>query len=480
MKSTAKNRRILVLMLTSQILLTLFVLQWLRAQYRMEKDRLEVLLTGLYIDARDEIVDTILFKSFVTPALMGKDNGKDTVYIKDLSGNTQEPAPIKHFERKSEITVRLDHNTDSTSDDTSSLGKLDNDILLRSVRLIVSHSSDQGKNVPLVKELNMLKDSAVFKQHFSDRLKDSGLKFMLIWKTEDEFNGKHKTKQTILLDPVSQFALPGVSVSGYNRYLAEKLLPQLSFGFLLVLITGLAFILSYRSLREHSIMTAMRNEFISNMTHELKTPVSTISIALESLSKYNMKSEREKIIEYLSLASSETKRLEELINRVLDQSVMEDSFKPQNMAFCDPALIIADAVGIMQRRLGNSGSVEFLNQLGEKSIKCDQLMLKGVILNLIDNSIKYCDKDPVIIVSLKADNKNIIIEVSDNGPGIPVEYQSKIFEKFFRIPSGNIHNVKGYGLGLSFAYQVVTLHNGTINVSNCNPGCNFIIKIPEA
>ena len=113
-------------------------------------------------------------------------------------------------------------------------------------------------------------------------------------------------------------------------------------------------------------------------------------------------------------------------------------------------------------------------------ISGDRLYITGVLINLIDNAIKYSDQEPVIKVLSTRTANEIRVEINDNGPGIPEEYQKRIFDKFFRVPNENIHNVKGYGLGLSFASLVMNLHKGSIEVRNLNPGCSFLLKFPKS
>jgi signal transduction histidine kinase len=445
MKGRNKYRRILLLMITSQLLLTLFVLQWLRSQYRSEKERLVNELTGFYIDTQDEIVDTILFRSFVGPALSG----------------TSQPG-ITHM-----VTL-------------SDSGKHD-DIILRSVKLIVSHTRDslkiRGTEIP---DPAINPDTAVFRQHFQNRLDTADMDFHLTWVGSSGSTGEKNIKPSLYIKPLNPFALPAVSVTRYGAYLTGEIFPQILFGLILVFVTALAFSLSYRSIRDHITLNEMRNEFISNMTHELKTPVATLSIALESLGKYNMRKDPRVIEEYLKLASQETKRLEDLINRVLDHSMLEEETRTLNISTIDINMLISEVADTMRVKLEEGGKIEFMPSPELITVNGDPLFLRGVLLNLIDNSIKYCDKVPVIRILSAKVSGFAVVEVNDNGPGIPAEYHKKIFEKFFRLPAGNVHNVKGYGLGLSFVSLVMKLHKGSIEFRNCDNGCSFILKIPVA
>jgi signal transduction histidine kinase len=482
MKTQHKHRRILILMITSQVLLTLFVLQWLRSQYHGEKERLAGELTGLYIDTQDEIIDTLLFRSYVNPVLESHRNDS----LPNDSLISTGPKNVKGFiswaGNKKAITVRLNHGTDTAVPvplpDTLKFRKINDEMLLRSVKLIVSHTRDSGDNGLRVRDLEINPDTAVFKEHFYNRITGSGMKLNISW--EEKPVSHSESRNILYVNPANPFSLPGVSITRYNGYLAGKILPQILFGLILIFITGFAFVISYRRLRDNVILNNLRNEFVSNMTHELKTPVATISIALESLGRYNMRNEPEVMDEYLRLASSETERLTELINRVLDHSMLEENNQLLKPVLTDVNSLVSDVTRNMQQRLEKCGTIEFNPSPEKINVLCDPLFLRGVIINLIDNSIKYCDKDPVIRILAGSESGSAIIEVADNGPGIPEEYHNRIFEKFFRMPTGNVHNVKGYGLGLSFAYLVMKLHKGSISIKNLDPGCSFKLKLPLA
>jgi two-component system phosphate regulon sensor histidine kinase PhoR len=202
-------------------------------------------------------------------------------------------------------------------------------------------------------------------------------------------------------------------------------------------------------------------------------------VALEALGNFNMKKEPELMEEYLRLASEETHRLGELINRVLDHTLLEQKKHPLELKEIDLNRLISEVVNTMRIKLGKKGRIEFNAGLDIR-IAGDPLYLKGVFINLIENSIKYCDKEPVINILASKNDDETVIEINDNGPGVPSEYQKKIFEKFFRLPSEDVHNVKGYGLGLSFASLVMELHNGSIKVRNLSPGSSFILKFPPS
>lgn len=490
MKSLPRHKKILYLMIVSQVLLLSLVVQWLRTQYREERETLLKELTSYYVQTLDEVVDTMLFKRYVSPVVSDKkikiethtssrrDSSGITTMVYSYNTSNDEPPEVieDQFEVESVIPVH-----DSLKKDSVRIRRISDDMILRSVKMIVSSSQDTY-NISAPKKVTFIPgpDTSAFVMYFRNRLSDAGLKFNISWFKNPDTVPRKPFVQTMVIGPGSPFGLPEASVSDFRGYLLRRILPQILFGLLLVLLTGLAFRLSYFSIREHMILGDIRNEFISNITHELKTPIATLSVALESLGKYGMKNDPAVTDEYIRLASLETKRLEALVNRVLTQSVLEQNESMLNRELFDINTIIREVVDIMKQRLETAGSIEFLPDEKTLTLNGDPLFLKGVLVNLIDNSIKYCDKAPAIKVLSGKEEGFAVIKVNDNGPGIPSEYHKKIFEKFFRIPTGNIHNVKGYGLGLSFASLVVHLHNGKIRVRNLDNGCSFIIHLPLA
>ncbi len=493
MKKKNRHIRILLLMITSQLLLTLFVIQWLRSQYNNEKERMANELNRLYLDTQDEIADTVLFRNYVVPVISHNGTGmtQSMIAINDtlcndsslLSGAEVKKKNIFWKGTKGTLTVTLDNKEDFAAPypDTIRIRQTGDDMLLRSVRLIVAHISDSGKtgnSDPI--RFNLKLDSSMFIEHFGHKMSGAGLEFNIAWEKDIPGAGSGSRKNAIYINPLNPFSLPGAAVTKYTGYLFNRILPQVVFGVILVFITALAFSLSYRSIRDHMIMNSLRNEFISNITHELRTPVATISVALESLGKYNLRNDTAVTEQYLRLASIETSRLEELINRALDNSLLEDNNSPLNLIITDINPVIREVKDIMTTKLEKGGSIDLVLQSESQVVKCDPLLLKGAIINLVENSIRYCDKVPEVKIFTAKEDGTVVIKVDDNGPGIPPEYHKKIFEKFFRLPSGNIHNAKGYGLGLSFVSQVIRLHNGTVEVRNLSPGCSFILKIPSA
>ena len=476
-------------MISSQLLLTGFVIQWLFSQYHEEKGLLAKELTGFYLKSHDEILDTLLFKTYIDPVLsenriilmdhriIRSDSAEEKVI--SLSKTPANKSGLG-MNDSAVVTVNIKQGKNAEGKSTTLVKHkgLPEEMLLKSIKLIIAHSGDTLNIDNPETEFSSAMDTSKFKKAFYQRINKNGMNFHIDWIAARTEIAKAKARQAMVIEPLPVFPLPAAAMNGYSGYLLRRMTTQIIFGIVLVLITALSFIVAYRSLRNHMILNSLRDEFVSNITHELKTPVSTIMVALEALGNFNMKKEPQVMEEYLRLASEETHRLGELINRVLDHTLLEQKQHPLDLKEIDLNRLISEVVDTMRIKLGKKGRIEF--NPGEENIRisADPLYLKGLFINLIDNSIKYCDKEPVIKVFTSRNDNKIVIEINDNGPGIPEEYRKKIFEKFFRLPSEDVHNVKGYGLGLSFASLVMELHNGSIETRNLNPGSSFILKFP--
>jgi len=247
---------------------------------------------------------------------------------------------------------------------------------------------------------------------------------------------------------------------------------------LLIGITIFCYAYTVKTLLSQQKLAELKNDFVNNMTHELKTPIATINIAAEAIQGFNLS--KISSDEYLGIIRQQAGNLANLVDQILKNVISEQENIRLNIAAVNTGQLInriitdykpqSDAVGV-------SINCEIADT--ELTAMADESLLKNAIGNLLDNAIKYGGAGSVINVSQTAENGNIIISVADNGPGIPQQYQAKVFDRFFRVPSGDIHNVKGYGLGLSYAKSIVERHNGTLSlISNAGNGTEFIISIP--
>ena len=211
-----------------------------------------------------------------------------------------------------------------------------------------------------------------------------------------------------------------VKMTSARPFLLRRIALPIALSFFLVAFTALSFWVLYRSLQQQRRLAAIKSDFISNITHELKTPIATVSVAIEAL-RNSMRLQFEK-----------------------------------------------------------AGAEVQVNQSGDTGLHADRLHLLSVVYNLLDNALKYSVGKPFIEVQVSGEANKVTLMVRDKGIGIPTEYQDKVFDKFFRVPTGNVHNTKGYGLGLSYLAHVVRRHGGTVAVASPpGGGTAFTVTLPK-
>lgn len=252
------------------------------------------------------------------------------------------------------------------------------------------------------------------------------------------------------------------------------------FSVFLVAFTALSFSLLYRNLLRQRKLANIKNDFISNITHELKTPIATVSVAIEALRSFNASLDPQRSKEYLDISANELQRLSLLVDKVLKLSMFEKKEIDLQYELLDVKDLVEEVTSSLRLQLEKHHAQLNVTTTGDTNLEGDRLHLLSVIFNLLDNAIKYSSDAPKIDVSISGGADRVQLTIKDSGIGIPQEYQGKIFEKFFRVPTGNLHNAKGYGLGLSYVAHVINRHNGNINVRSIpGDGSEFIIDLPK-
>ncbi len=271
------------------------------------------------------------------------------------------------------------------------------------------------------------------------------------------------------------------SIFPIRTVILKQIAPQILFSLLLTLITIVAFIILYRNLRAQQRLMTLKNDFISNVTHELKTPVATVSVALEALKNFHALNNPALTKEYLDIAQNELNRLTLMTDKILKASVFENNGVTIKKESVDLNAVTAQILDSMRLLFEKRNAQINFNSEGENFLVAgENTHITNVIYNLLDNALKYSPGQPVIDITLQETAAEIILSVKDAGLGIADEYRKKIFEKFFRVPTGDIHNIKGYGLGLSYVAGVVKAHDGSIDVrSESGKGSTFIIHWPK-
>jgi two-component system phosphate regulon sensor histidine kinase PhoR len=227
-------------------------------------------------------------------------------------------------------------------------------------------------------------------------------------------------------------------------------------------------------------LSEVKTDFINNMTHELKTPISTIGLSSEMLMRSDFSNEPEKLQRYASIIFKENKRLENQVERVLNVAKLDKEELTLKKEPVDVHELLIEAKENFDiNQLEQGGSIQLDLQAGNAVIEADPVHVTNVVYNLLDNAVKYCDKKPDIRVRTISDKKGLSLEISDNGIGMKREDLKMIFDKFYRVPTGNLHNVKGFGLGLYYVKLIIDSHKGKIDVkSKQGEGTTFTIFLP--
>lgn len=267
----------------------------------------------------------------------------------------------------------------------------------------------------------------------------------------------------------------------YVMDLITPMIPMIAFTFVLFV----TFMFTIWLIARQKRVQEMKNDFINNMTHEFKTPISSISLAAQMMEDPTVHKTDAMYTNLANVISSETKRLRFQVEKVLQMSLFEHNninFKEAELDVNDMIETVANTFKLKVNQCG--GTLETRLQAYNPFVMADEMHMTNVIFNLLDNAVKYrrSDADLKLVVSTENEGDQVLrITVQDNGIGIKKEDSKRVFEKFYRVHTGNQHNVKGFGLGLAYVYKVVQLHKGTIKVeSEYGKGSKFVITLTAA
>lgn len=271
-----------------------------------------------------------------------------------------------------------------------------------------------------------------------------------------------------------------VQLGNTTPYLSNKILTPILLSIFLVCFTVVSFSLLYHNLQRQRRLADIKNEFISNITHELKTPIATVSVAIEALRSFNSSLDPQKTKEYLDISANELQRLSLLVDKVLKLSMFENKEIELRYEPLDMKTLLQEVTASLRLQFEKyKVQVDVVTE-GDTRLEGDRLHLVSIIYNLIDNAMKYSNSHPKITIRLAGLEHSVNLLIQDAGIGIPAEYKDKVFDKFFRVPTGNVHNAKGYGLGLSYVSHVVKKHRGTIKLESTEGlGSTFIVSLPK-
>ena len=267
-----------------------------------------------------------------------------------------------------------------------------------------------------------------------------------------------------------------------HAFVLKSMWGGLAINISVVILIIIAMIFMFRTILIQRKLSEMKNDFISNMTHEFKTPISTISLACQAMNDSDMVKEvNEETKPFVKMITEENKRLGLLVERILQSATLDKRELKINAERIDLKELIGHIIDNAKFRIsGSGGEIKVELPEAEVFVSGDRMHISNLISNLVDNAIKYSGDAPQVKVKLKSDGKQIKLSVQDEGIGIKKEHLNKIFDKLYRIPTGNIHNVKGFGLGLSYVKAIAELHDWNITVkSRFGSGSEFIILIKD-
>lgn len=233
------------------------------------------------------------------------------------------------------------------------------------------------------------------------------------------------------------------------------------FGLMFVFIVTIVIIMRQQKL------SVIKNDFINNMTHEFKTPIATISLATSAITKEKVLNDREQILKFNMMIKKENDRMNKYVERILQQAKLDRKEFQMNKTEVDMNEMVREAVEHFMLIVQNAGGTLKCHFETEHFVRyVDEVHMMNAVCNLIDNAIKYSADKPDILVYTQERNNAYIIGVQDHGIGISKDAQKKVFKRFYRVPSGNVHNVKGFGLGLSYVKSIVELHGGIVRLTS--------------
>ncbi len=298
----------------------------------------------------------------------------------------------------------------------------------------------------------------------------------------DDAGSESSYSQPLFLnDPPARMSIVKIHFPEKRDYIFDSvsfMIPSMIFTFVLLITFIFTICIVFRQKK----LTEMKNDFINNMTHEFKTPISTISLAAQMLNDPAVGKSPAMFQHISGVINDETKRLRFQVEKVLQMSMFDRQKATLKMKELDANEMIASVINTFALKVERyNGKIESDLKAADSTIFADEMHITNVIFNLMDNAVKYKrpDTDLQLVVRTWNEAGKLMISVQDNGIGIKKENLKKIFEKFYRVHTGNLHDVKGFGLGLAYVKKIITDHKGTIRAeSELNVGTKFIIVLP--
>ena len=295
----------------------------------------------------------------------------------------------------------------------------------------------------------------------------------------------NRNKKTVSLAELPTWQNDGYYFGVQFPHIEANLIGQMgiwSFSSVVLLIVICFFTYTLFVILKQKRLSEIQKDFINNMTHEFKTPLSTIAISTEVLKDPGIVKSPERLLNYATIIETENHRLRQQVERVLQMAKIESGDVALRKEPVDIHMLVREVVDKNSLMLnGRNGSINLVLNAEHFVAPMDRLHFTNVLFNLLDNAIKYCKQNPAITITTSNEGNLILIAVKDNGIGIQADQIKKIFHQFYRVPTGNLHDVKGFGLGLHYVKLMIQAHQGKISVeSTPGVGSTFTISLPLA
>ena len=330
-------------------------------------------------------------------------------------------------------------------------------------------------------EINFTKLDSIF----TNQLSKKGIKtphYLVLLEKDIKVGGSNKAKDielSLFSNSKSTFLRPDQNLRAYYKDPTIQALKKSSTGILLSLLLSLSviFCLIYllKIISTQKELAEIKNDLINNITHEFKTPIATISTAIEAIESFNVADNKEKTKQYAAISAFQLKKLHVMVEKLLETATLDS----ESLMLQKEPTNIVDLIAKIAKKfeLLTKKNIKFTTNIDSKILKIDLFHFENAVSNLVDNAIKYGGDS--IEINLNSVLNVTEISVADNGKGIDKSQQERIFDKFYRVPKGNTHDVKGFGIGLYYAQKIIEKHNGSINISSSFDNTIFKLQIPN-
>ena len=320
---------------------------------------------------------------------------------------------------------------------------------------------------------------------FTNQLSKKGIKtphYLVLLEKDIKVGGSNKAKDielSLFSNSKSTFLRPDQNLRAYYKDPTIQALKKSSTGILLSLLLSISviFCLIYllKIISTQKELAEIKNDLINNITHEFKTPIATISTAVEAIESFNVLDNKEKTKQYAAISAFQLKKLHQMVEKLLETATLDS----ESLMLQKEPTNIVDLIAKIAKKfeLLTKKDIKFTTNIDSKILKIDLFHFENAISNLVDNAIKYGGDS--IEINLNSVLNVTEVSVADNGKGIDKSQQERIFDKFYRVPKGNTHDVKGFGIGLYYTQKIIGKHNGSINVSSSFDNTIFKLQIPN-